>query len=91
MMQVTPRKYSTIIPTSKKSILDIIGSLETRIVCSSNPYEVLGISEDATLEQIKQARNAIMRDIHPDTNPEFTDFYNGLAVKVNDAYEKLKN
>jgi molecular chaperone DnaJ len=34
-----------------------------------DPYAVLGVSRDATGEQIAQARHQLVRRYHPDLNP----------------------
>lgn len=51
-----------------------------------NPYEVLGITVDATLEEIKKAYRKKSKETHPDVNPGM----DGSAFRlVNAAYIML--
>src|SRR5215216_7274805 len=37
---------------------------------TKDPYEVLGLSRDASQDDIQQAHRKLVRKYHPDTNPE---------------------
>ena len=55
-------------------------------------YEVLGVSTDASQEEIKKAYKDMMKKYHPDAHPEDnTDYYEKKAKLLNEAYEVLGN
>ena len=55
-------------------------------------YEVLGVSTDASQEEIKKAYKEMMKKYHPDAHPkDDTKFYEQKAKILNEAYEVLGN
>ena len=57
----------------------------------NNPYEVLGVSRDASDEQIKEAYRTLARKYHPDNyadNP-LSDLAGEKMKEINDAYDAI--
>ncbi len=55
-----------------------------------DPYKVLGVSRDASDEQIKQAYRKLAKKYHPDLNPGDKEAARRMQ-EVNAAYEQIKN
>ena len=59
----------------------------------TNPYEVLGVSENASDEEIKKAYRELARKYHPDNyadNP-LSDLAGEKMKEINDAYDQIMN
>ena len=55
-----------------------------------DPYQVLGVSPDASDEEIKRAYRGLAKQYHPDRNPGDAEAARKMQ-QVNDAYEQIKN
>lgn len=55
-----------------------------------DPYKVLGVSRDATDEEIKTAYRRLAKKYHPDLNPGDAEAAKKMQ-QVNAAYEQIKN
>ena len=59
-----------------------------------DPYQVLGVSQDASEEEIKKAYRKLAKKYHPDTVANLGEEIKKKATEkfraVNEAYEELK-
>jgi DnaJ-class molecular chaperone len=57
---------------------------------SENFYNILGISENATKDEIKKAYRSLQMKYHPDKNPGSQESHD-MTQKINEAYETLSD
>ncbi len=55
-----------------------------------DPYKVLGVSPDASDEEIKRAYRRLAKQYHPDLNPGDETAAKKMQ-QINAAYEQIKN
>lgn len=55
-----------------------------------NPYEVLGVSENASLDEVKKAYRKKARENHPDLNPNDPTAAERIK-QINEAYDRIAN
>ena len=56
----------------------------------TDPYKVLGVSPDASDEEIKQAYRTLAKKYHPDRNPGDQEAARKMQ-EINAAYDQIKN
>lgn len=56
----------------------------------NDPYQVLGVSPNASDEEIKRAYRRLAKKYHPDRNPGDAEAAKKMQ-EVNDAYDRIKN
>ncbi len=57
---------------------------------SADPYKVLGVSSNASDEEIKKAYRTLAKKYHPDINPDNKDAERKMN-EINAAYDQIKN
>lgn len=62
-----------------------------RFVPINNHYELLGITRNATSEEIKKAYRRLAFKYHPDRNPIKEKWANEMFKKINKAYQVLSD
>jgi curved DNA-binding protein CbpA len=56
----------------------------------TDPYEILGLTPDATLEEVKKAYKMYVSKFHPDKH-DGDPFFDDLIKRVNEAYNDIAN
>ncbi len=54
---------------------------------SESHYSILGVEVDSTFREIKKAYRALIREYHPDLNPENEKEYTAIVQRINGAFE----
>ncbi len=57
---------------------------------NENPYDILGVPRDASLDEVKKAYRKKARENHPDLNPNDTAAADRMN-KINEAYDRIIN
>lgn len=60
------------------------------MLMTENPYDVLGVPRDASLDEVKKAYRKKARENHPDLNPNDPEAEERMN-KVNEAYDRITN
>ena len=57
---------------------------------SESAYTVLGVSADDDYKTIKKVYRKLVREYHPDLNPDNIEFYTEITQNINNAWEKVE-
>ncbi len=57
---------------------------------SDSAYVVLGVSADDDIKVIKKVYRKLVREYHPDLNPDNIEFYTEITQNINNAWEKVE-
>ena len=57
---------------------------------TENPYDILGVARDASLDEVKKAYRKKARENHPDLNPDDPGAADRMN-KINEAYDRITN
>jgi hypothetical protein len=63
-------------------------TLDEQKLFSSDPYEVLGVAPDAEMSQIKEARNELVQEFHPDVSKH--PRAHEITQNINLAFQNIK-
>lgn len=80
----------------RKEAIRRIVPMESTTRPGRGPYEILGISENATDAEVKAAYHKAITPVHPDNiqamnlPPDFVALANRMAAQANEAYAKIK-
>lgn len=61
------------------------------IIKKNDPYSVLGLKRDCTLDQLKKAYRKRAIECHPDKHPDEIEKYTEMMKLINAAYTILKD
>src|SRR4051812_40084499 len=53
-------------------------------------YEIMGLAQDATPEQVKRRFRELARKFHPDLHPDRPEFH-AVLLRINQAYDVLSD
>jgi DnaJ-domain-containing protein 1 len=62
----------------------------------NNPFQILGVSDNASPEEIKQAYHRLCAENHPDKlnaaglSPDYVDMATSRMTRINDAYRRIR-
>lgn len=87
-LQIDSRRIDSLVRRAFASLLLVL-HLSGIALAEQSPYQILGVSPDATPEEIKSAYRRLSSIHHPDRNPGDPEAAR-LQQRINDAYASLR-
>lgn len=88
-------KFSAVSKATILSVTPLDGAQKERRYEGDDPYRILGVSEDAEMEDIRQAYLRLCAEHHPDRikgmglSAEYVELANTHMARVNDAFQRI--
>jgi hypothetical protein len=80
----------------RKEAIRRVVPMENEARLGRGPYDILGVSENATDAEVKAAYHKAIAPVHPDSigamnlPPDFVQLANRMAAQINEAHAKIK-
>ena len=92
--ETTDGKFFVLKKTACLSVTPIASEADSYV--GNNPFQILGVSDNATLSEIKQRYHALCAENHPDRlssmglPQEFIDLATARMSRINDAWTRVQ-
>lgn len=90
ILQEAPPISAVELTDAYQQVLTAKRPTEWNLLPNQNPYQILEITEKASLSMISQVYRVIARCVHPDMNPTQKERANAMMQAVNAAYDQIR-